>query len=92
MMVGILATEAKISGMRVLRHTETPGLGANAVREDFYRRFENKYLVPLTVVRTSPGANEIQAITSSTITTRAITNAVNEAIAWYHSYTRRLFE
>ncbi|MCL2442212.1 MAG: RnfABCDGE type electron transport complex subunit G [Treponema sp.] len=81
-MVGIALPDEKISGMRVMRHSETPGLGALAVKEEFYRRYDNLPLKPLVVVRSSPGENEIQAITSATITTRAITNAVNEAIEW----------
>lgn len=84
LMVGFALPDEKISGMRVLRHTETPGLGALAVKENFYRRFDNKALAPLNVIRIPPpGDNDIQAITSATITTRAITNAVNEAIHWY---------
>jgi len=83
MMVGISIPDEKITGMRILRHSETPGLGALATREFFYRRFDNRPLVPLGVARSSPGENDILAITSSTITTRAITNAVNEAIKWY---------
>ena len=89
LMVGISAIEEKITGMRVLRHSETPGLGANAVKEDFYRRYDNRALVSLGVVRASPGENDIQAITSSTITTRAITGAVNEAIEWYNQRGRQ---
>ena len=83
LMVGISARDEMITGVRILRHSETPGLGALAARESFYRRFDNRPLVPLSVVRTSPGEHEISAITSSTITTQAITNAVNEAINWY---------
>ena len=85
MMVGISGTENKITGMRVMKHTETPGLGSLAVKESFYRKFDNKDLVPLTVSRVSSGSNEIESITSATITTRAITNAVNEAIEWYNA-------
>ncbi|MCL2440133.1 MAG: RnfABCDGE type electron transport complex subunit G [Treponema sp.] len=83
LVVGINRGIGKISGMRVLSHTETPGLGALAVKENFYNRYESMPLMPLTVVRNNPGEYEIQAITSATITTRAITNAVNEAIEWY---------
>ena len=83
LIVGISVPDKKITGMRVLRHSETPGLGALAVKEDFYRRYDNKELVPLGVTRTSPGEHEINAITSATITTRAVTGAVNEAIEWY---------
>ena len=82
LIAGVSLSENKITGMRVMKHTETPGLGALAVKEDFYRRYNNLDLVHLNVVRTNPGKNEIQAITSATITTRAITGAVNEAIEW----------
>ena len=91
MVVGICALDEKITGMRILRHSETPGLGALAAREAFYRRFDGRPLVPLTVVRYATGEHEISAITSSTITTRAITNAVNEVVAWFKS-TGKQFE
>jgi len=73
MMVGIGKDENVITGMRVVRHSETPGLGAQAANEKFYGQFTKKALIPVT----------IDAITGSTITTRAITEAVNEAIAWF---------
>ena len=85
MMVGISKKENKIAGMRVVKHSETPGLGALAVKENFYRRYDGKQLVPLKVVRVTPKEDEIEAITASTITTKAITDAVNEAIIWYNS-------
>jgi len=88
LIVGISVPTEKITGVRILRHSETPGLGALAVKEDFYRRYDGRALVPLGVARTSPGENEIQAITSATITTRAVTNAVNEAIEWYRAYQK----
>jgi electron transport complex protein RnfG len=83
--VGISIPFGKITGMRVLRHSETPGLGAQAVKENFYRQFDGRDLVPLSIVKANPGEHEIQVITSSTITTRAITDAVNEAVEWYFS-------
>ena len=83
-LVGISTTENKISGMRVLRHNETPGLGALIARESFFRLFDNRELVPLRVVTSSPAENDIQALSGATISTRAITNAVNEAIEWFN--------
>jgi electron transport complex protein RnfG len=83
-MVGISVADERISGMRVLKHSETPGLGALAVEEKFYGKFNGKALAPLSVVKIPTGApDEIEAITASTITSRAITNGVNEAIEWY---------
>ena len=89
LIVGISASEEKITGVRVLRHSETPGLGALAVKADFYRRYDNKKLVPLGVTKTSPGEHEINAITSATITSKAVTGAVNEAIEWYNRSGRK---
>ena len=83
MMVGISKITETISGMRILRHTETPGLGALAVKENFYSKFDGRSLVPLRVVRTGSAENEIDSITSSTITTVAIVGAVNEATEWF---------
>jgi len=85
LMVGVSSETGAISGMRVLRHSETPGFGAVITRESFFRRFEGLALAPLVVVSRAPAAaNEFQAIASSTITTRAIVDAVNEAIEWYN--------
>ena len=90
LIVGISAPDKKITGIRVLRHSETPGLGSLSVKENFYRQYDNKALSPLTVVRgVAPGEQEIAAITSATITSRAITNAVNEAIAWYNGRSKQ---
>jgi electron transport complex protein RnfG len=90
LVVGINSLEENISGVRILRHSETPGLGALAARQNFYSRFDGKALVPLTVIRAgTAGANEINAITASTITSNAVTNAVNEAIVWYNQRSGR---
>lgn len=83
-MVGISAVEQKVIGMRILRHRETPGLGSLITRENFFRGFDNRELVPLTVVRgTASADHEIDTIASATITTVAVTSAVNEAIVWF---------
>ena len=86
LMVGILREENQIAGMRILNHSETPGLGSLAARPAFYERFSGLALNPLRVVKSPPGPGEIQALTSATITTNAITSAVNEAIEWYKAY------
>jgi len=84
MMVGILGAENRIAGVRILRHSETPGFGAVITRENFFRRFDGRSLALLSVVmRAETAGNEFQAITSSTITSNAVVGAINEAIAWY---------
>jgi electron transport complex protein RnfG len=84
LMVGISGMDGFVTGMRVLRHTETPGLGSLITAERFYRQYEGKPLDALTVVRIPSGSiNAIDAITSATISTQAVTDGVNEAIEWY---------
>jgi len=88
LMVGISLAQNRVAGVRILRHSETPGFGAVISRENFFRRFDGIALVPLTVVNRAAGENEFQAITSSTITTVAVVNAVNEAIEWVLEWNR----
>jgi len=87
MMVGISSLDDEITGMRIVRHTETPGLGARATNESFYKRFDGLPLSPLSVSRIpSDDKNKIDALTGATITTQAIVDAVNEAVSWRENF------
>ncbi len=78
-MVG-LDNEGIITGIEILSHSETPGLGANATKDDFKGRFFGKS-GELTVDKTSNDGQNIQAITAATITSKAVTGAVNSVTA-----------
>lgn len=69
-------TEGAITGIEILSHAETPGLGANATKDDFKGRFVGKTGI-LTVDKTSNSGQNIQAITAATITSKAVVEAVN---------------
>lgn len=86
MMVGISA-DGKIGGIKILSHSETPGLGANAPKESFSGQFKNKSTESqLEVVKTGASSdNQIQAMTGATITSRGVTSGVNEVINFYTS-------
>ena len=74
----------EVTGVVILEQNETPGLGANAEKESFRDQF--KQAVPadgFTVTKSTAGEGEISAMTGATITTTAVTNAVNEAVATY---------
>ena len=79
-LVGVGA-DMVISGVRIISHTETAGLGGNATKPAFYTQYDNKSAE--TTLRAVKGetskANEISAISGATITSRAVTEAVNEA-------------
>lgn len=74
-MVG-LDNDGAITGLKILSHGETPGLGANATKESFRDRFIGK-TGTLTVNKNSNDGQNVQAITAATITSNAVVNAVN---------------
>lgn len=82
-MVGI-DTEGVVKGIEILSHSETPGLGANATKESFKERFIGKS-GELTVDKNSNEGQNVQAITAATITSKAVTSAVNAAIAEFEN-------
>lgn len=85
MLVGI-ENGGAVSGVKVISHSETAGLGANCDEDWFTDRFKGKSQFPLSVVKGSVAKeNEIDALTSATITTKAVTEAVNTAHEWYES-------
>lgn len=74
-----------ITGVDIIKHAETPGLGAKASEPEFKDQFIDKALTELTVVKTSPAEDhDIQAISAATISSRAITVAVNQAVDYYN--------
>ncbi len=79
MVVGIDA-EGKVSGIDIISQSETAGLGANCVKDEFKDQFVGKS-GEISVVKNDPKDNEIDAITSATITSKAVTSGVNKALA-----------
>lgn len=69
-----------ITGIEILSHDETPGLGANSTKPEFKERFVGKS-GELTVNKTSNDGQDVQAITAATITSKAVVSAVNAASA-----------
>ncbi len=72
--------ELKVTGVDVISHSETPGLGAKCVKDEFKGQFEGKS-ADIQVVKSGAKDNQIDAITSATITSKAVTNGVNTAIS-----------
>lgn len=70
-----------VKGVKILSHSETPGFGANAEKPSFIDQYIGKQGT-IKVTKTSPKEDEIQAITGATITSAAITDGVNAAIAF----------
>jgi electron transport complex protein RnfG len=77
-MVGI-GEDGVITGVRVTKHSETPGLGAKSTDPSFYEQFTG---MSGSLAVTKDGG-EVVPITSATITSRAVTSGANEALEWF---------
>ena len=75
-MVGV-DNDGVCTGVSIISHAETSGLGANATKESFRDQFVGK---SGTLAVTKDGG-EINALTGATITSRAVSNGVTAAIA-----------
>lgn len=78
LMVGVLA-DGTIHAVRVLAHKETPGLGSKMGEAKFSGQFRNLTPPPQGLSVQKDGGT-IQAITGATISSRAVTRAVNAAV------------
>lgn len=79
MVVGI-DNELKVTGIEIISQSETAGLGTNCTNADFKSQFVGK-TEGIVVVKNGAENNEIDAISSATITSKAVTKGVNDAIA-----------
>ncbi len=78
--VGI-ASDGTIRGIEFLTLAETPGLGMKAGEPEFKDQFAGKNAQRLKVSKTGASSgDEIDAISGATITSTAVTNAVNASL------------
>jgi electron transport complex protein RnfG len=84
-----LTLEGKVSGVQVLSSNETPGLGKKSEDDNFLKQFVKETFVDIfQVVKIEPSKEwEVESVTGATISSKAVTTAVNEAIAEYKSLT-----
>jgi len=78
--------EGKILGYTLLEHAETPGLGAKA--DKWFQKGEKGDIIgkdPVEPLTVSKDGGQVDAITASTITSRAFLLAVNNAYNAYKS-------
>lgn len=79
--------EDNLRGIKVLAHSETPGVGSKIEKEDFYTQFKDKTTESLfQVVKVEPSSDsEIQGVSGATVSSNCVTNSVNEAMQFYFS-------
>ncbi len=74
MLVGI-GEEGQVTGVKIIKISETPGLGLNATNSKFLSQFKNKTSKDLLEPK-----KDIDALTGATITSRAVCDGVKEAL------------
>ena len=72
-----IRTDGKLEGIRILQNSETPGLGAESQKPEFYEQYSGKS------ASNPVEEGDISAITGATVTTNAVTNTVNTAIKYF---------
>ena len=83
--VGI-AADGTVTGIEMLSISETAGLGMNANTPEFKAQYAGKLVDAFAVTKTGAATdNEIDAISGATITSNAVTNAVNTAILYFNN-------
>ena len=76
-------TDGTVAAVEILdASNETPGLGQNVTKESFYNQFSglNGDIVAAKGGTANSDNNEINAVTGASISSRAVTNAVNTAL------------
>jgi len=75
-----LDTDLKIKDVKILHHGETPGLGDQVEEKSFIDQFKGKSLLQIVLTKDSSKTDNIVAISGATISSRAVTNGVQDAV------------
>lgn len=75
MMVGVDMESRQITGMKIIEHLETPGLGARINESWFQDQFKGKSLNDKFI----PG-EDVDAITGATVSSRAVSDGLKNSI------------
>lgn len=82
--VGI-TSDGTVSGISILSISETAGLGMKATEPAFYTQYEGKQAEKFAVSKDGGDGEPIDALSGATITSRAVTGAVNAALGYYQN-------
>lgn len=79
-----IKTDGTINGVEFLSLSETAGLGMNADTPEFKSQFAGMNVTKVACVKTGKQNDyEIDAISGATITSKAVTNAVNAGLGYF---------
>lgn len=82
--VGITA-DGTVNGVSILSISETAGLGMRAKEPSFYEQYQGRQAEKFAVSKDGGDGEPIDALSGATITSRAVTGAVNIALGYYQN-------
>lgn len=80
--------DLKVITYKIVTSNETPGLGKNAENEPFTSQFTGKTQKQLTVTKDASDEEDIQAMSGATITSKAVTLGVKNAVSEVEDYLK----
>lgn len=81
-----ISLDKTITGVEIISLNETTGMGMRATEPAFIEQYKDKKVDAFVVTKTGKSAeNEIDAISGATVTSNAVTNAVNMALFFVES-------
>lgn len=75
--------EGKLSGIEIISHKETPGLGNKISREEWRNQFKGKSLEDGPMFAVKKDGGEIDQFSGATLSPRAVVNAVKRGLEIY---------
>ena len=89
--------EGKLTGIEILKHAGTPGLGANITTASFKKQFVGKFRAgspedKLEAVKDRKATKhwEIEALTGATVSSRGVVQALNDGLTMFQKYRKRI--
>ncbi|MBU4311034.1 RnfABCDGE type electron transport complex subunit G [bacterium] len=93
-MMGVNPEDNSITGIEILEHMETPGLGANIEKGEFKNQFKEKSLANSKLVdgklAVKKNKGDIEALTGATISSRGVTEAVDKGLKVFLKYKEEI--
>ena len=80
-----ITADGTINGISILSISETAGLGMRATEPAFYEQYQGKQAEKFVVSKDGGDGEPIDALSGATITSRAVTGAVNAALGYYQN-------
>ncbi|ATW25901.1 RnfABCDGE type electron transport complex subunit G [Candidatus Formimonas warabiya] len=86
-MLVAVTPDGKVIDYNIIKMNETPGLGDKGAKEPFKTQFAGKAAEQLEVTKDPSNQENIQALTGATITSRAVTKGVRDAVEEVTEFT-----